>query len=38
MNHLASAALGWKPQMKVLTGQTPDISQFMHFSFFETVY
>jgi hypothetical protein len=38
MNHLASAALGWKPPMEVLTGQTPDISKFLHFSFFEPVY
>ena len=37
-NHLASAALGWKPPLKVLTGQKPDISKFLHFSFFEPVY
>jgi hypothetical protein len=38
INHLASAALGWKPPMQVLTGQTPNISQFLHFSFIEPVY
>ena len=38
LNHLASAALGWQPPMQVLTGQTPDISQFLHFSFYEPVY
>jgi hypothetical protein len=38
LNHLASAALGWKPPLQVLTGQTPDISKFLHFSFFEPVY
>jgi hypothetical protein len=36
--HLASATLGWKPPLQVLTGQTLDISAFLHFSFFETVY
>jgi len=38
LNHLASAALGWKPPLQVLTGQTPDISPFLHFLFFEPVY
>ena len=38
MNHLASASLGWKPPLQVLSGQTPDISKFLHFSFFEPVY
>jgi hypothetical protein len=38
LNHLASAALGWKSPEQVLTGQTPDISKFMHFSFYEPVY
>jgi hypothetical protein len=38
LNHLASEALGWKPPLQVLTGQTPDISQFLHFCFFEPVY
>jgi hypothetical protein len=38
LNHLASAALGWKSPQQVLTGQTPDISKFMHFSFYEPVY
>jgi hypothetical protein len=37
LNPLASSALGWKiPQ--ILTGQTPDISQFLHFSFYKPVY
>jgi hypothetical protein len=38
LNHLVSAALGWKTPMQVLTGQTPDISKFLHFSFYEPVY
>jgi hypothetical protein len=38
MNHLASAALGWKSPEQVLTGQPPDISKFLHFSFYEPVY
>jgi hypothetical protein len=38
MNHLASAALGWKSPEQVLTGQTQDISTFLHFSFHEPVY
>jgi hypothetical protein len=37
-NNLASAALGWKSPEQVLTGQTPDILKFMHFSFYEPVY
>jgi hypothetical protein len=38
LNHLASAALGWKSPEQVLTGQRPDISKFLHFSFYEPVY
>jgi hypothetical protein len=38
LNHLASSALGWKTPMQALTGQTPDISKFLHFSFYEPVY
>jgi hypothetical protein len=38
LNHLVSSALGWKPPQQILTGQTPDISQFLHFSFYELVY
>ena len=38
LNHLASAALGWKSPLQVLTGQTPDISPFLQFSFYEPVY
>jgi hypothetical protein len=38
LNHLASAAVGWNSPEQVLTGQTPDISKFMHFSFYEPVY
>jgi hypothetical protein len=38
LNHLASSALGWKTPMHALTGQTPDISKFLHFSFYEPVY
>jgi hypothetical protein len=33
MNHLASAALGWKSPEQVLTGQPPNIFKFLHFSF-----
>jgi hypothetical protein len=29
LNHLASAALGWKSPEQVLTGQRPDISKFL---------
>jgi hypothetical protein len=38
LNHLASAALGWKSPEQVLTGQGPDISKFLLFSFYEPVY
>jgi hypothetical protein len=38
LNHLASAALNWIPTEQKLTGHTPDISKFMHFSFYEPVY
>ena len=38
LNHLASAALHWIPPEQKLTGQTPDISKFLHFSFYEPVY
>jgi hypothetical protein len=38
LNHLASAALGWKIPLQVLTGQTPDNSKFLHFFFYEPVY
>ena len=38
LNHLASAALKWKTPEEVLTGQTPDISKFLYFSFYEPVY
>jgi hypothetical protein len=38
LNHLASATLGWKSPEQVLTGQRPDISKFLHFSFYEPVY
>jgi hypothetical protein len=38
MNHLANAALRWKTQLQVMNGQTPDISKFLQFSFYELVY
>jgi hypothetical protein len=38
LNHLASAALGWKSPEQILTRQQPDISKFMHFSFYEPAY
>jgi hypothetical protein len=38
LNHRASSALGWKIPMQALTGQTPDIFKFLHFSLYEPVY
>jgi hypothetical protein len=38
LNHLASVSLGWKSPVQILTGQHPDISKFMHFSFYEPKY
>jgi hypothetical protein len=38
LNHMASIALGWVPPNQSLTGQTQDISKFLHFSFYEPVY
>jgi hypothetical protein len=38
LNHLVSSAFGWKTPMQAHTGQTPDISKFLHFSFYELVY
>jgi hypothetical protein len=38
LKNLASAALGWISPDKVLTGQRPDISKFLHFLFYEPVY
>jgi hypothetical protein len=38
MNHLASATRGWKSPEQILTGQQPDISKFLHFSFYEPVH
>jgi hypothetical protein len=38
LNHLASAALGWKSPEQVLTGHRPDTSKFLHFSFYKLVY
>jgi hypothetical protein len=38
LNHLASSALEWNTPMQALIGQTPDISKFLHFSFYEPVY
>jgi hypothetical protein len=38
LNHLASAALHWIPPEQKLTGRTPDISKFLHFTFYEPVY
>jgi hypothetical protein len=38
LNHIASAALGWKSPEQVLTSQRPDIFKFLHFSFYEPVY
>ena len=34
----ASATLGWVPPLQALTGQTQDISPFLHFSFYDPVY
>jgi hypothetical protein len=38
MNHLTSTALGWKSPEQVLTGSPPEISNFLHFSFYESMY
>ena len=38
LNYLASPTLGWVPPLQALTGQTQDISAFLHFSFYEPVY
>jgi hypothetical protein len=38
LNHLASPALGWIPPNQKLTGQTQDISMFLHFLMYEPVY
>jgi hypothetical protein len=38
LNHLASAVLGWKSPEQILSGQQPDISKFLHISFYEPVY
>ena len=38
LNHLASAALNWIPSEQKLTGRTPDISKFLHLSFYKPVY
>ena len=38
MNHTAERSLGWKTPMEVYTGQTPDISKFMLFMFWDVVY
>ena len=37
LDHLASAALNWIPPEQKLTGRTPDISKFLHFSFYKPV-
>ena len=38
LNATASPALGGLTPLQTLTGQVPDISQFLHFSFWEPVY
>ena len=38
LNHLASEALNCIPPEQKLTGHTPDISKFLHFSFYEPDY
>ena len=38
LNILATESLGWKTPYQVLTGQTPDISEFFQFEFWEPVY
>ena len=38
LNHLASAAIGCKSPLQVLTGQQPEISKLLHFSFYEPIY
>ena len=38
MNHTAEKSLGWRLPIEVLTGQTPDISIFLCFLFWDVVY
>ena len=38
MNHMALDVLDWRTPLEKLTGQTPDISCFMRFMFYEPVY
>jgi hypothetical protein len=38
LNHLASAALVCQTPLQILTGQRPDISKFLHCSFFKPFY
>ena len=38
LNHLTSSALHWIPPEQKLTGRTPDISKFLHFTFYESIY
>ena len=38
MNHTAEKSLGWRPPLKVLTGQTLDISILLCFMFWDVVY
>ena len=38
MNHTAEEALGWRPPLEVLTGQTIDISIILCFVFWDVVY
>jgi hypothetical protein len=35
---MAISALGWVSPLPALDGLTPDISKFLHFSFYESVY
>ena len=38
LNHLAHQSLNWRTPLEALTGQTPDISAFLEFEFFQPVY
>ena len=38
LNHMSSPALDELPPLQALTGQTPDISFLLHFSFWEPIY
>ena len=38
LNHMAVESLGWKTPIQVATGQRPDISAFLYFTFWQPIY